>query len=155
MEVNLKRKLKHKLILIEGKYLPHTLAFVYVVYTFLGFQGIDHNITGCFFHVSLIASWVPLMTISFAFEFCYVHRLPLYYIFCNEFITCIDYYTNIDIDVFNLLIIHLLFIATLIFAYTFYYIKKKHIKIFNQIILNKILNNLQNDTRRTRIIRIN
>lgn len=34
-------------------------------------------------------------------------------------------------------------------------LKKKHIKIFNQIILNKILNNLQNDIRRIRIIRIN
>ena len=78
MEVKLKRKVKHKLILIEGKYLPHILAFVYAVYTFLGFQGIDHNITGCFFHVSLIASWIPLMTNSFTFEFCYVHRLPLY-----------------------------------------------------------------------------
>ena len=131
MEVNLKRKLKHKLILIEGKYLPHILAFVYVLYTFLGFLGIDNNIIGCFFHVSLIASWIPLITISFAFEFCYVHRLPLYYILCNELITCIDYYTSIDIS------------------------KKKHIKIFNQIILNKILNNLQNDTRRIRIIRIN
>ena len=91
-----KDKTLYKVFLIILKYIPHLFAFTYTLYTLLGFCGIDWNIIGCFFHISLF-SWIYLLLTSIIFKFCYVHRLPLYYIGVNEFITSIDYYIGIPI----------------------------------------------------------
>ena len=117
-------KTLYKIFLLSLKYFSHSTALVYILYTMLGFYGIDNNIIGCFYHVSLRTLAIFILA-SFVFKFCYVHRLPLYYIGINELITSVDYYLNIPIDIFNLLIIHLLLVILLIFGYTFYYLKKK------------------------------
>lgn len=117
-------KFLYKLFLIILKYFSHSTAFVYILYTMLNFYGVDNNIIGCFYHVSFRVLGIFILA-SFVFKFCYVHRLPLYYIGLNELITSIDYYINIPIDTFNLLVIHLLLIILLIFGYTYYYIKLK------------------------------
>lgn len=118
-----KDKTLYKVFLIILKYIPHLFAFTYALYTLLGFCGIDQNIIGCFFHISLF-SWIYLLLTSIIFKFCYVHRLPLYYIGVNEFITSIDYYIGIPIQEFNLIVVHALLIIFLIFGYSIYYIKK-------------------------------
>lgn len=59
---------------------------------------------------------------SWVFRYCYVHRLPLYYIAINDGITILDYYLTIPIDTFMLLLVHLLLIASIIFGYSYYYI---------------------------------
>ena len=123
-EVTLENSLKNKLFLILIKYVFHLLAFIYAIGTLLQFIGIDIPEMGCFFHISLI-SWLIFMKISYKFKFCYVHRLPLYYIAVNESITNIDYYIGIPIEDSNLLVCHLLFIASLIFGYSYYYLKFK------------------------------
>jgi len=117
-------KLAHKSFLIVLKYIPHFIAIVYIIYTILGLCGIDTNILGCFFHMSLI-SWLYLLLTSMLFKFCYVHRLPLYYVGINELITCLDYYVGIPLEDFKLLIAHALLIIFLIFGYSYYYIKYK------------------------------
>ena len=116
--------LKHKLFLVLTKFIPHIIALFYAIYTFLGFCGIDVPIFGYFVHVSLLP-WIYFYFISFVFRYCYVHRLPLYYIFINELITVLDYYLKIPIDDLNLLIIHLLIIFIIISGYSYYYIKYK------------------------------
>ena len=63
---------------------------------------------------------------SFIFKYCYVHRLPLYYIALNEIITVSDFYLTIPLSDNKLLIVHLLLIALLIFGYSIYY---KNVKI--------------------------
>ena len=60
---------------------------------------------------------------SIVFRFCYVHRLPLYYILINELTTVIDTYIGIPVSDINLLGIHLILIGLLIFGYTYYYVK--------------------------------
>lgn len=122
------KKLQHKSFLIILKYIPHFIAFTYIIYTILGLCGIDTNIMGCFFHMSLI-SWTYLLFTSIIFKFCYVHRLPLYYIGINELITCLDYYIGIPVKDFNLIVIHALLIIFLIYGYSYYYIKFKFIKL--------------------------
>lgn len=123
-EVELENSLSNKSFLILIKYIFHFSAFIYAVNTILQFIGIDVPELGCFFHIALLP-WTIFLAISFKFKFCYVHRLALYYIALNEGITNIDYYIGIPVKESNLLIIHLLFIASLIFGYSYYYVKYK------------------------------
>jgi len=122
MEGKLPRKNLHKITLIKLKFSPHIYALAYVIYTALNFFGIDCNIVGCFFHISLLV-WIDMLLASLVFKFCYVHRLPLYYVLANELITCLDYYLKLPTSVIDMLVIHLLLIILLIFGYTFYYLR--------------------------------
>lgn len=124
MEEKQIRNLKHKSFLIITKFIPHFIAIFYVIYTFLGFLGIDAIVLGYFVNVSLL-TWIYIYLNSLIFRYCYVHRLPLYYIITNDAITIIDNYYNIPISDLNLIVIHLLLIGLLIMGYSFYYIKFK------------------------------
>lgn len=116
------KSLKYHSFLVLTKYIPHFISLCYIIYTLLGFMGIDAWIFGYFVHTSLLP-WTYFMLNSYVFRYCYVHRLPLYYILINEIITVSDAYINIPVNDFNLLVIHLLLIGILIFGYTKYYLK--------------------------------
>ena len=121
-EVELKNLLRHKILLVLIKYVPHLIAFAYAIYTFLNIFGIDLNIFGCFFHVSF-STWIILYSLSIVFKYCYVHRLPIYYIGANELITSLDYYLDIELDYFIFIVVSLLMSCLLIFGYSYYYVK--------------------------------
>jgi hypothetical protein len=121
-EEKLEINLRHKVFLMINKFIPHVIALFYVIYTSLGFCGIDSII------ISYIAnlSFLPMCYIfinSVIYKYCYVHRLPLYYIALNELITVSDYYLHIPINDFNLLVVHILLLGIFIYGYSFYYIK--------------------------------
>lgn len=118
------RNLKHKSYLILLKYLPHIASLMYIVYTIFQFLDVDLIILGYFINIS-ITSWIFMMLSSIVFRFCYVHRLPLYYILVNELTTVIDTYIGIPISDMKLLGIHLIFIGLLVFGYTYYYFNNK------------------------------
>lgn len=117
-------KLKHKSFLIATKFIPHISAFMYMVYTLGQFAGIDMFILGYLINYSIL-TWVYFYLVSFVFRYCYVHRLPLYYILINEILTTLDYYINIPVNELNLLLLHIVLIGILIFGYSFYYSKMK------------------------------
>lgn len=116
----MENSLKHKSYLLALKYIPHFTALMYIVYTLFQFLDIDLIILGYFINMSIV-SWSFMMLSSIVFRFCYVHRLPLYYIAINEMTTIIDYYIKIPISDMSLLGIHLVLIGLLIFGYTYYY----------------------------------
>ena len=118
------KQLKYKSFLIITKYFPHVSAFMYALYTLLQFADIDPIILGYLLDYSILP-WVYMYLTSFVFKYCYVHRLPLYYILVNEILTTSDYYLNIPISNLSLLLIHLVFIGLLIFGYSYYHIKCK------------------------------
>ena len=120
----MENSLKHKSYLIITKYILHVLALVYAIYTLLGCFGIDAIFLSYIVHVSLLTGIYMYFT-SVIFRFCYVHRLPLYYIGLNESITVLDYYLNIPINDLTLLAIHSIILASLIFGYTYYYLTRK------------------------------
>ncbi len=120
----MERNLKHKGFLILLKYIPHIIALIYAIYTLLSFVGIDLVILGHLSHISILP-WVFIYITSKIFRFCYVHRLPLYYIGLNELLTTTDYYIGIPIESTKLLLLHLTIIIALIFGYSYYYIKFK------------------------------
>lgn len=117
--------IKHKSFLIVTKYVPHISAFMYILYTLLQFADIDTFILGYLIDYSILP-WIYIYLISFIFKYCYIHRLPLYYILANEILTTSDYYLNIPINNLNLLLLHLLLIGFLIFGYSYYYINCKN-----------------------------
>ena len=123
-EEKLDRNLKHKGFLVILKYIPHFIALLYVLYTLLSFAGIDTVILGRLTHISVIP-WMFMYMTSHIFRYCYVHRLPLYYIMSNELLVDIDYYIGISVDNVKLLLIHMTAIMILIFGYSYYYIKYK------------------------------
>jgi len=123
-EVKLDSLRKRKIFLILTKYIPHVIGMLYVIYTLLSFIEIDPISIGYIASLSILP-WVHLYSASYALEFCYVHRLPLYYILIDEILLVTDNYLCIPLDVYNLFMLHLLIIGLLIFGYTYYYIKFK------------------------------
>ena len=118
----MENSLRHKSYLIALKYIPHFTAILYIIYTLLQFVDIDLIILGYFIHTSII-SWLFMLLSSIVFRFCYVHRLPLYYIAINDITSVIDYYIKIPISEISLLGVHLIITGLLIFGYTYYYVK--------------------------------
>ena len=117
---SMENSLKHKSYLIALKYIPHFTAVLYIVYTLFQFIDIDLIMLGYFIHTSIV-SWLFMLLSSIVFRFCYVHRLPLYYIAINDMTSVIDYYIGIPISEITLLGVHLVLIGLLIFGYTYYY----------------------------------
>lgn len=115
--------LNHKSFLVLLKYLFHIEGVLYIIYTLLGFFDIDAIVLGYFTSISIIP-WIFMYLVSIIFRYCYVHRLPLYYILANEILTIIDYYIGIPISDRELLTVHLLLIGFLIFGYSYYYTNK-------------------------------
>lgn len=96
-----------------------------IIYTLCEFAEINMISLGYMFSLSILP-WIYCYSASKALDFCYIHRLPLYYILVNELLLITDYYFTIPVSVVNLLIIHLIVIGLLIMGYTYYYVK--HIK---------------------------
>lgn len=124
MEEMSKNLLSHKFLLILIKYIPHIIALFYGIYNILGICGIDFIVAGYFVHMSVL-SWIFMYLLSFIFRYCYVHRLPLYYILSSEILTISDYLLNYSIEESIIIMLNLVLIFITIFGYTFYYIKYK------------------------------
>jgi hypothetical protein len=95
---------------------------MYIVYTIFQFLDVDLIIVGHLMHISIV-SWIFMILSSIVFRFCYVHRLPLYYILFNDLTTVIDYSIGIPVSDFAILNYHIILIGLLIFGYTYYYVK--------------------------------
>ena len=124
MEEKSKNLLSHKVLLVLIKYIPHFIALFYAIYNILGILGIDFIVVGHFIHMSLLP-WLFMYFLSFVFKYCYVHRLPLYYILSSEVLTTSDYLLDYSIEESNIIMSNLVLIVIAIFGYTYYYIKFK------------------------------
>lgn len=116
--------LSHKLLLILIKYIPHVIAIFYGIYNILGILGIDFIVAGYFIHMSFLP-WIFMYLLSFIFRYCYVHRLPLYYILSSEILTTLDYLLDYSIEESIIIMSNLVLILIIIFGYTYYYINYK------------------------------
>ena len=132
-EVNLASLRKRKIFLILTKYTSHLIGILYVIYTILSFIDIEPISIGYLASMSILP-WLNLYSASWALEFCYVHRLPLYYILIDEILLIVDDYLHIPINVYNLFVLHLIIIGLLILGYTYYYVKynKRRVVVDNR-----------------------
>lgn len=131
-EVELDRIRNRKIFLILTKYIPHLIGVMYIIYTIGEFYEFDMLPLGYMFTLTILP-WIYFYSASIALEFCYVHRLPLYYVLADELLLTIDYYFKIPVDVYTLFLIHKVLIGIIICCYTYYYIKRNEIHtIFKQ-----------------------
>ena len=117
-----KENLSHKSWLLILKYIPHSIGILFFSYIILQFLNIDLVVIG-YIIIFLLLFFVYIT--SRIFKFCYIHRLPLYYLALGDLTSIIDYYFPIPISDIALLIIHLLLIGLLLFGYTYYYLKHR------------------------------
>ena len=127
----LERKLSHKVLLIIVKYIPHLIAFFYAIYNLLAIVGIDIIVFGYFVHVSLLP-WILMYLLSIALKYCYVHRLPLYYILGSELLTTLDYLLDYSIEESIILMSNGVLLAIILFGYTYFYCKKHEIYFLHE-----------------------
>jgi len=116
------RNVSHKSYLILIKYLPYPIAFGYCINTFAGYWNIDLISLGYIIHLAFLP-WLYMLLTSRIFKFCYVHRLPLYYILLNDMMNIIDYYIGIPVSTGRLFQLHLVVVFIFISLYTYGYIK--------------------------------
>lgn len=122
-----------KIFLILTKFSPHLIGLIYIIYTIAQFFELDLVSLGYLASLTLLP-WINLYSASWALEFCYVHRLPLYYVAIDELLLVIDNYYGIPLNVYDLFLIHLVIIGVLIFGYSYYYVKnyKRNIKLVDK-----------------------
>ena len=124
VEAKCLRSKQYKLLLIMLKYIPMLISFIYALNTFAAFIGIDipaaNNIAG----MSLL-TWIFMYVATIVFNFCSYHRIFLYYILIVDIINIIDYYINIPISDFQLIMLHTIVTGISLFIVLFLYIKKK------------------------------
>ena len=116
-----KENLNHKSWLLLLKYIPHLLGALFFIYNITYFLNIDLVVIG---YIVMFLLLIFVYITSKIFKFCYVHRLPLYYLALGDLTSIVDYYFPIPISDITLLIIHLSLIGLLIFGYTQYYLKR-------------------------------
>lgn len=119
---NSRSKMLCRLILYMLKVIPYVIAVGYIAYTGFAFYNIDLPIIGYIVHLSVLP-WLFLYLSSLAFKFCYVHRLPLYYVLVNDSITVLDYYIGIPLDVYQLMMLHSVILGIFILLITYYHVK--------------------------------
>lgn len=118
MVANLNKKL-YKSILILIKVAPFIIGLGYFLNAVCLLSETAYVLFGYMIHTSVI-SWVLLYTISFVFQFCVLHRLPLYYIVINDAIIVIDNYIGIPLTGEGLIRLHTI-IAFIFFIFILYY----------------------------------
>jgi hypothetical protein len=93
---NLNKRL-YKLLILVLKYTPITLAIDNIIYTILAYY--EYN---CYFLSYLggvsILFLIILYIISYVFRFCYLYRIPLYYITITSAVALYDEYIRIPLS---------------------------------------------------------
>lgn len=126
-------KFLYKSILVLLKAIPFIISIGYFINIISDNQSNLYAIIGYLLHTSIL-NWVFLYLASFVFQFCLLHRLPLYYIALNDILVVIDEYIGIPVNDDTLDYIHiviaLLFLIGIIYQlyvkYTSKRIKEDH-----------------------------
>jgi hypothetical protein len=98
------------------------IALIYMINTITAYIGIDLPILSNIAGMSLF-TWIFMYLAAIVFKFCIYHRMFLYYILVTDIINIIDYYYNIPISNFNLLMIHSFITGLCLFLILFFYVK--------------------------------
>lgn len=110
------------------KAIPFIISIGYFINIIYDNQSSLYAIIGYFLHTSIL-NWVFLYLASFVFQFCLLHRLPLYYIALNDILVVIDEYIGIPVNDDTLYYIHiviaLLFLIGIIYQLYVKYTSKR------------------------------
>lgn len=87
------------------KTIPFVLALLVFLQTILNSVGIYVTLLS---YVSFV-SYIPLLFLyvsSYVFKFCNYHRIPMYYILCNNLLNTTDLLIGIPITDYNFILMH-------------------------------------------------
>lgn len=119
-------KTLYKLFLITLKYLPHLIGTLYFIYAILSMY-----LDVYFMNYIISLSILPLLYIlisSFVFKFCFVHRIPIYYILTMNILNLCMGNTEILVRKETMVVIYTtLYIVIYVIPIIYKNIKKKFI----------------------------
>lgn len=129
MEENLKKEERsvnknlYKIFLVLLKYTPITLAINDVLHSILSYYEVK-----CYFLSSLggvsIFYLITLYILSYVFRFCYLYRIPLYYITMTNIIATYDVYKGIPLNDLQMLRLYLILAGIGIISYIVLKVKR-------------------------------
>ena len=114
----------YKLLIIILRYTPIALSINDVLHSILSYYNINCYILSCIGGVSLIFLGI-LYIISYVFKFCYLYRIPLYFITLTNSISLYDLYIGINLEDLQLLRIYLVLFGISMISFIYFKIKKK------------------------------
>lgn len=118
----LRNKTLYKVLIISLKIIPMIMAFCYALNTAFACLDIDTPVLSNLAGVSLF-TWVFLYLASIVFRFCLYHRMFLYYIAVIDILNITDYYIEIPISTFNLLMLESVIAGIFLFIILHLYVK--------------------------------
>lgn len=124
VEENYLKRSNYKIFLFINKYLPYVISLLYMVNTLLYFYGIDVPILSILAGMSLLPV-LYFISVSFTFNYCLYHRLPLYYVIVNDTISWIEYTIGLPITDNTYLTISLVLMFLTIVIAALLYLKEK------------------------------
>ena len=115
-------KFWHRILLVLLKYIPYIIATCYLICITFSCFDIQLLVLPGIIYISP-TSGILILLMSKVLKFCVWHRLPIYYCFCVDVLSTIDYKCGIPLSNINLLIIYM--IITVIFILFGMYLKER------------------------------
>ena len=115
----------YKIFLGCTKYTPITLSVVFVLNLISNRCGIMIPLLSYFGGVSFVFIML-LYLISLVFQFCYLYRIPLYYITAGNIIGIMDKYKLIPLDVLGMYRLYFILTGLAVICYIWLTYKSKH-----------------------------
>lgn len=118
----LRSKVLYKLLLVSLKIIPMLITASYMLNTALAYIDIDIPVLSNISGMSLL-TWLFMLLASIVFKFCSYHRMFLYYIGVTDCINIADYYFDIPISTFSIIMIHGIIAGISLFIILHLYVK--------------------------------
>jgi hypothetical protein len=115
----------YKLLLIFVKFIPITLALIFVISTILNYYNIS-AIPLAYLGGSSFIFIGLLYIMSYVFKFCYLYRIPLYYITIVNIISITTKYVIIGISTLAVYRIYLIVTGLSLIIYIYYSYKNRN-----------------------------
>lgn len=126
----------YKLLIIILRYTPVVLSINDILHSILSYYNINCYILSCLGGVSLAFLGI-LYIISYVFRFCYLYRIPLYFVTLTNLIALYDLYVGINIGDLQMLRVYLVLFG--ISMISFIYLKvKRNVEVYNKNFVTEI-----------------
>ena len=114
----------YKLLIIILRYTPIVLSINDILHSILSYYDINCYILSCVGGVSLAFLGI-LYIISYVFRFCYLYRIPLYFITLTNLISLYDLHIGINLEDLQLLRVYLVLFGISMISFIYLKVKKK------------------------------
>ena len=114
----------YKLLIIILRYTPIVLSINDILHSILSYYDINCYILSCVGGVSLAFLGI-LYIISYVFRFCYLYRIPLYFITLTNLISLYDLHIGINLGDLQLLRVYLVLFGISMISFIYLKVKKK------------------------------